>query len=143
MSDLQKYLSNWIQTYTWDYFITITTRRPRRDAIALMRDIWEELTLPENQYWSNPDKLHLPCRGFLACETFAYSHNLHCHGLIAGIPHALYLPRVIQKPLDHRFGRSRVESVKSVGKVSSYCSKYVTKLGDGDNWNFYGNFFKN
>lgn len=133
-------LSDWVQSYTWEYFLTVTSRIPRYDAIAFMRDVENILTSRECDWWSNPDGLHLPTRMFMACEPHKTSRNLHVHGLIHGLPHAIYPPTVLQKPLDRIFGISRVEKVLNTHRVSSYCAKYVTKLGDGDNWNLFGNW---
>ncbi len=102
-----------------------------------MRDINNTLTESDNWLWSNPDGLNLPGRIFLACEPHKFSHNLHAHGLIHG-GNGLYSPKVLQKVLDKRYGRSQVGVCRSVGQVASYCSKYVTKLGDGDNYDFFG-----
>ncbi len=134
-------LSAWLQTYHWNYFLTITNRRPRRDSIAFMRDINLELARENNEFWSNPDRLNLPSRLFLACEPHRYSHNLHAHGLMSGLP-GLYPPGVFQTALNKRFGFSRVQLCHSQGDVAGYCSKYVTKMGDSDNYDFFGSWGK-
>lgn len=132
-----KALSDWLQTYHWDYFITVTTRYPRRDAISFMRDIYGQMSATESSLWSNPDGLHLPGRIFLACEPHRLQHRLHAHGLMAGLP-GMYPPKVFAKALDLRFGRSRVEACRNQSYVAGYCAKYVSKFTDGDNYDFFG-----
>lgn len=132
-----KALSDWLQTYNWDYFLTVTTRYPRKDSIAFMRDIYRQFQETDNSLWSNPDGLHLPGRIFLACEPHFLQHRLHAHGLMAGLP-GMYPPKVFQKALDLRFGRSRVERCRNQSYVAGYCAKYVTKISDGDNYDFFG-----
>lgn len=134
-------MAAFLQEYPWDYFMTVTCRFPRRDSIALMRDINQALTVAECDLWSNLDKINLPGRIFIACEPHKFSYNLHAHGLIWGGP-GLYPPKLLQKTLDKRFGRSQVGVCSSQQQVSSYCSKYVTKRGDGDNYDFFGNWYR-
>jgi len=130
-SSLGDHLASWLETLPWDFYWTITTRRPRTDSLGLIRDITAEL---HNQGCS---------RAFIGCEPFKVSHNLHAHGLllgssIGGLPRKSgYLPgrpSDVWAELFHRFGRSRVEFINNPKQVASYCSKYVTKLSDGDNW---------
>ena len=121
-------LSSWIQTYKWDYFITVTPRHPRRDSIAFIRDL--------RDYLQDADQGIT--RAFLAVEPFRYQRNLHVHGLVAGSPRYISGPLLLEGDLDLRFGRSRVEMCDSPGNVATYCSKYVTKYGDGDNYDFIG-----
>lgn len=153
-------VADWLQRQRWDYFVTVTLRQcalseydsvavcqrlctplckyyrtRRRDAISLIRDIRKTTGDVE--------------RIFLACEPHKYSRNLHAHGLVAEWEPA-YLPersdvygQYSRLSLWHdyfrEFGRSRVEPVNNVGQVSAYCSKYVTKYTDGDNFDFIGN----
>ncbi len=126
-------LAGWLPEYDWQYWFTVTCRKPRRDALALMRDIAEA---PGYE------------RLFLACEPFKYSHNLHAHGLIAA-PEPATLPwrgagykpdswDDFREKWNHRFGTTRVEPIRSMADVAGYCAKYVCKITDGDNYNFYG-----
>lgn len=130
-------LSTWLGTYTWDYFFTVTNRRPRRDSISFIRDIGNTLTEKESAAWSNPDSLYLPSRVFIACEPHRFNRNLHAHGLIHGLS-GIYPPSVFNKVLNKRFGFSRVETCRSQSHVTSYLAKYVTKTTDGDNYDFLG-----
>jgi len=132
-------LASWIKTYHWDNFHTVTCRRQRVDAIALMRDIYNELTRPDTKFWSDPDGFHVPYRAFIACEPHKFSHFLHAHLITRGGP-TMYDPTVQNKALEKRFGYSRSEVCRSASNIASYCSKYVTKLTDGDNYDFFGNW---
>ncbi|MBA7581779.1 hypothetical protein ES708_23690 [subsurface metagenome] len=126
-------LSDWLQTQSWQYFFTVTCRKPRVDSLALMRDISEV---------DGYSKL------FIACEPHRLNRNLHAHGLLA-TPEPSTLPwrgehyRPSQ-PIDfwdkwfHRFGRTRVEPIRSMADVAGYCADYVCKITDGDNYDFYG-----
>lgn len=134
-------MAAFLKSYDWDYFLTVTNRRPRRDAIAFMRDIDVELTKHDGSIWSTRDGLELPGRLFLACEPHRFSHNLHAHGLMKGLP-GLYSPKVFQVALNKRFGFSQVGVCRSQKDVAGYCSKYVTKITDGDNYDFFGHWQK-
>jgi len=124
-------LSSWLENLPWDYYWTITFKHARRDSIAAIRDITSEL---HRQGCS---------RAFIGMEPHKVSHNLHAHGLLLGSSvaglsrNAGYLPGSTTqcwRDLFHRFGRSRVEHINDSKQVAAYCSKYVTKITDGDNW---------
>lgn len=129
-------IANYIAQYKWSYFLTVTCKRPRRDSIALMRDIWEELQSLSGVNWSiSSDGLYSVSRAFLACEPHKFSSNLHAHGLVSTLNPAFIL---MQGNLNKRFGRSRVETIRNSGQVSAYCAKYASKWSDGDNYDFFG-----
>lgn len=134
-------MSSFLQTYNWDYFLTVTPKRPRTDPIAFMRDVWAEVGLKPVPvpYTNGKEPVRDATRGFLACEPFFLGHNLHVHGLLAGTSD-LYLPWWLQNGLDWALGRSRVEGCKSQEQVSAYCSKYVSKFLGGDNYDFFGDW---
>lgn len=124
-------LSSWLASMPWDLWWTITTRNARKDSLAFIRDITSRIR-------------HLGgTAAFIACEPFKLSHNLHAHGLLRnqtlverrngspGLPLATY---DFWDEFFRSFGRSRVEPINSVKDTSAYCTKYVTKLTDGDNW---------
>lgn len=131
----QQALADWIKSYNWDYFMTVTPRYPRKDPIAFMRDVWEELTWAPSSMVSG-----MPDRAFMACEPFKTHHDLHVHGLITGKD--IDLPWTIQSALDRRFGRSRVELCMGASQVSAYCAKYVVKDHNSDNWNMFGDWHR-
>lgn len=127
-------LASWLAALPWDYYWTVTFKRPRRDSLSVIRDITTEL---HRQGCS---------RAFIGCEPFKVSHNLHAHGLLLGTSFAHltrdagYLPGSathVWEKLFRRFGRSRVESINNQQQVAAYCSKYVTKITDGDNWSLW------
>lgn len=115
-------LSNYLQSRTWDVMFTATfasrVRYPRQAVEKTQRII-------------------PVCR-----KTFvvAEPHRLggyHTHGLVEFNAIGDF-DRVAGNLLDNlrRVGYSRVETVRSVGAVSAYCTKYLTKtLGD---WDFTG-----
>lgn len=128
-------LADWLQTQSWQYFFTVTCRRPRRDSVAFIRDIGQ---VPGYS------------KMFVACEPHRYNHNLHAHGLIA-TPEPASLPwrggsyagapaYEFWDKWFHRFGRTRVEAIRSTSDVTGYCAKYVCKLTDGDNYDFLGDW---
>ncbi|MCK4819694.1 hypothetical protein KA005_28265 [bacterium] len=132
---MEKEIGSFLQTYNWDYFFTVTPRYPRKDPIAFMRDIWNEIK-PTPQFDRFGFNTHVT-RAFMACEPFFLGRNLHVHGLIAG-DHDIYLPWRLVGPLDSYLGRSRMELCGSQKQVSNYCSKYVSKYLGGDNYDFFG-----
>lgn len=123
-------LATWLESMPWDYFWTVTSRRPRRDALALIRDVSHHFR-----------SLDYASALFIACEPHRLSRNLHAHGLYRsetgtqlGLSLGVPSPGGIWEGLFYRFGRSRVEPIRSTSEVSAYCSKYVTKLCDPDDW---------
>jgi len=128
-------LAEWLQTYHWDYFLTITSKYPRHDSIAFMRDAWDYMSRP---WFGNVG------RAFFACEPHKFSRNLHIHAIVAFNDDfdRCNLPWEVERGLNSKFGRSRVELVKGQDMVSSYCTKYATKYTDGDNYDFFGNWQK-
>lgn len=130
-NSLGKSLASWLECLPWDYYWTITCRKPRRDSLAFIRDITNELHRQG------------AIRAFIGCEPHRFNYNLHAHGLLLGQTIAGtrlssgYLPGTtteVWHELFCRFGRSRVEHIYSTESVARYCSKYVTKMSDGDNW---------
>jgi len=125
-------LAKFLESYNWDYFFTVTPKRPRVDPLAFMRDVWDDIK--PSPSWT-PDT-HVK-RAFMACEPFFLGRNLHVHGLIAG-DSDLKLPWWFEEGFNFHLGRSRVELCRSNGQVSAYCSKYVAKHLGGDNYDFFG-----
>jgi len=134
ISEVTEALGKWLQTYNWDYFLTITPKRERRDPLAFMRDVWEDIA--PSPGWSADSHVK---RSFLACEPFFLGHNLHVHGLIAG-DSDIKLPWWFNEGFNSRFGRSRVQLCRSQADVSAYCAKYVSKFMGGENYDFFGDW---
>lgn len=134
MNDTGKALSDWLQASPWDIFFTITTRKPRRDSLAFIRDIKGNL-----EQGNQCSKL------FIACEPYRFNRNLHAHGLLlfggqvdsGGRYFSRDVSYDLWDDLFRKFGRSRVEHIVSRRQVVNYCVKYVTKLTDGDSWNYF------
>jgi hypothetical protein len=128
--------ASWLQKYHWDYFLTCTFRKPRREPYYALKHVWQEL------------RQHNVKRGFLACEPHE-SSDIHIHGIIAGNygfgivnwKPEMASPFDIWHGLFKRFGRSKVELCNSHEAVTAYCSKYILKQQSRvlDYYEVYGN----
>jgi hypothetical protein len=140
----QEALSEYLQGYAWDAFITGTFKRQihhPRQAMGLVYSKLKIIPVTFASVYEEPLP-YVPTtwvrRTFLAAEP----HKLggwHCHGLIEffhrepGDTEGLILEARGQLG---SLGWSRVEAMRNIGGVAGYCSKYLTKeLGDYD---FYG-----
>lgn len=108
-------LAAFLQERGWHYFFTGTCRKPRKDRLALLRDAGQTIRNVTNG------------RAFIAVEPhtsgLAHFHGLvHTNGVEPGFP-ATALWHVLYR----RFGRSKVELIKSQENVAAYCAKYVAK----------------
>jgi len=122
-------ISDWLQTYDWDSFCTITFKRPRRDTIAALRDVGEFLAGDDGVYK----------RAFLTAEPFRYQRNLHIHAMASSV--RLWKPvrnHDIEAVARHKFGISQISSIRGIDNASAYCAKYASKWSDGDNYDFFG-----
>ncbi len=110
--------AEWLQGYNWDYFLTSTFRKPRREPYYALRAVWGEL------------ERSFVARAFLAVEPHQ-SGDLHIHGIVAGMPPGwrpeIPLPWDIWSGLFKRFGRAKVEACNTHEAVTAYCAKYVLK----------------
>ena len=110
--------AEWLQGYHWDYFLTSTFRRPRKEPYYAIQSVWHEL---QQSFVS---------RAFLVAEPFQ-SGDLHIHGLAAGFGPGwlpdLALPWDVWSCLFERFGRAKVEACNSQEAVTGYCAKYLLK----------------
>jgi len=116
---------DFLSTFNWDYFITVTFRVPRQPhhALGTVREVGKVIRR------SNTGRL------FLGTELHV-NRTLHLHGLLEahGRPNG-FLKRQLWADLFDRFGRSQVLDVQSREAVSSYVSKYVVKgLTEWDIW---------
>ena len=129
-SDTKVHYAEWLQGFTWDYFVTSTFRRPRKEPYYALQSVWHEL------------QRHNVARGFLVAEPFQKCGDLHIHGIVAGtrgkgsyygvqtkdgVPLNIDTPRNIWQGLFERFGRAKVEWCNSSEAVSLYCAKYLLK----------------
>lgn len=113
-------VSTFIQSQTWDYFLTVTFREDRRDDYAAIRDVWHTL------HWRGEVK-----RAFLASESFRARRELHVHGLCTENHRNPFIKmansQYLWHTLFHTFGRSKIEAIQNSEDVSNYCAKYVSK----------------
>ncbi|MBA7592115.1 hypothetical protein ES708_34292 [subsurface metagenome] len=110
--------AEWLKGYNWDYFLTSTFRRPRREPYYALQSVWHELRKSD------------VARAFLVAEPHQ-SGDLHIHGLAAGFAPGwrpgIALPWDIWSSLNKRFGRAKVEACNSQEAVAGYCAKYLLK----------------
>ena len=124
-SEVRDAFGDWLATFPWEYFITVTFREPRQPhhALSTVREVGKLI------------RRHASGSLFLGTELH-HSRTLHVHGLLetAGRPNE-FLASVLWRQLFDRFGRSQVRPVLSREAVSNYVSKYVTKrLTEWDMW---------
>jgi len=116
---------DWLSTFPWDYFITVTFRFPRQPhtAISTVRQVARVIRR------SNTGRL------FLGTELHI-NRTLHLHGLLEARGGPTRFSRwQLWADLYERFGRSEVREVQSREAVSLYVSKYVVKgLTEWDMW---------
>ena len=117
--------ADFLQSKEWDYFATVTCRKPRTDTLAFIRDY---TSIAETALTGQ-------MRGFVAVEPHQ-TGMLHIHGLLAYEEYQSFEGRVLhpdadvlQSKFDVVFGRSRVSNINSKKDVAAYCSKYVMKTG--------------
>lgn len=119
-------LAESLRSMPWDYYFTVTTRKPWHDAIALSREVYHKL-----------NELTAVERSFIATEPYYLRSGVHAHGLVkTDVKYMSFVPTgTIWCGLFNRFGRSSVDLIRSSADVSMYCSKYVTKsTGDYFFW---------
>jgi len=115
---IRREYAEWLQVYNWDYFLTSTFRRPRKEPYYALQSVWHEL------------RKYNVARAFLGVEPHE-SGDLHIHGIASGSGPGwrpeIALPWDIWSGLFKRFGRAKVEACNSQEAVSAYCAKYVLK----------------
>jgi len=111
--------ADWLKRYNWDYFMTVTFRKPRKEPYYVLESVYRVLA---NDYFV--------ARAFLGCEPHQ-SGDLHIHGILSGAAPGwkpeIALPWQIWDGMFKGFGRSKVEACNSSEAVSAYCAKYVLK----------------
>ena len=111
-------LSGFLHSMGWDYMLTVTTRKPWHDAISLNREVYKSL-----------NRSTAVERAFLCTEPYYLRSGVHVHGLVKvdSKYREFVSPSNVWQGLFNRFGRSKVDFVRSHEAVAGYCSKYVTK----------------
>lgn len=110
-------LSDWLQSMHWDYFFTVTHRREVRDTIYHTNKLGQRLV-----------SLTGVAKVFLATEHGNLSPNsIHHHGLISVQGDYARNASDLWRWSFNRYGRSAFSPIESVGNVSGYCSKYISK----------------
>jgi len=115
VNEIQRSYSEFLTSYPWRWFTTITYRKSRQDPFAASRDVCALLR----------SKACIQ-RGFVATEPHK-SGLVHHHCLLQPYFTTSYTARTLQDSLNVIFGRSSCRLVNSQPDVSHYCSKYVTK----------------
>lgn len=131
-SETKEQYAEFLQSFEWDYFATITFKHERHDTLKAISDVWEFL---------NAKPVQPVSRAFLAAEPHQ-TGALHLHGLLLANFNTTWRPlpeaRHLQYILDKRFGRSRIEAAREDGAVTNYCSKYVVKNNNLYDYAFLG-----
>jgi len=129
--DVQTGWAEWLSTVEWDWFLTITFKRPRKDVILALNAVEAAL----KSVYSHPT-------AFLGAE-YHRSGDVHVHGLfklctacqLQGDSFALW------QALFSRLGRSEVVPPRQKADVIKYTTKYCTK--DLTDWRILGIMQKN
>jgi len=124
--------ADFLVTFPWDVYSTITFREKRVDSIYWSKKIFDVLTKFD------------ATRAFVACENHQLD-GIHFHLLSRHLP----CPSTLEpmwKYCFKAFGRSKIEFLGEKGQselsVARYCAKYVVKgnrfefMGDKSAWNF-------
>lgn len=125
-------ISDWLQGYNWDFFISQTFKTPRLDALRCHNAVNRILT----------DKFGAT-RQFSVAERHSKG-DYHLHILSRHVFDPVLPASSIWKYLFKSFGRVSVQPINSILAVTRYCSKYVTKdnaldyqiYGDSAAWKF-------
>lgn len=111
-------LPEWLQTFNWDLFITITfaTPRPPHNAITTLGGIARVIRRYSGGLLFLGTELHvnrtMHVHGLLECHLWSNKH------VLSGL---------LWREFFNRYGRSDVSEVQSREAVTDYVSKYVTK----------------
>ncbi len=126
--------AEFLQGYNWDYFLTSTFRRQRKEPYYALQSVWHRL------------QNYNVARAFLVAEPHQ-TGDLHIHGLAAGAGPGwrpeMALPWDIWQGLFKRFGRAKVEACNTQEAVTGYCAKYLLKQQSRacDYYEVFGNKF--
>ena len=105
-----------LSRFPWSHFLTISFREPQRAGKAM--SVLSAVSKTIGRGWA-------PWHLFLATEPHR-TGLLHLHGLMVERD-ADMNRRALWQVLFTRYGISRVDSIESIGGVTGYVIKYVTK----------------
>ena len=112
---LQQEYTNWLSSEKWDYFFTGTFRDSYTANSA--RKAGERFF----RKFTNKELV------VLFIESGSLYGEIHLHGLLRFDPFQKPSARLIWSRWFEKYGRAKVEIIKSRKDVASYCCKYVTK----------------
>jgi len=114
--DIRDSLAGWLSTMPWDYFVTLTFKRPKRtDALAMVPRWVERAIFPLPLVYG---------LGWFAEEFHRDGERLHIHGLLYTDPMAKWTR--LAKGW-HKTGRCKIETHDATRGAVDYCAKYVSK----------------
>jgi len=129
-ADLQEQWARYLSFFPWDFFCTLTFKRPVSNSDIAFRRVkkW-------SRYWGF-------VRALYCAERFTRTNDVHIHGLIA-MPEAPRKQTAIELWNDwfRRYGICRISalsSTKSKSPVALYVAKYCTKGVDSFEYLLWG-----
>lgn len=125
-SVVQSGWAEWLSGVDWDWFLTVTFKRPRKDVILALNAVENAI----NSVYSHST-------AFLGAE-YHRSGDVHIHGLFK-LPegHRHNDSNWLWATLFERLGRSEVVPPRQAADVILYTTKYCTK--DLTDWRILGN----
>jgi len=113
----------WLSSITWDYFFTGTFRKEysadgaRRACQRFFGSGWPTFEL-----------------GIIFIEGYEKYGRIHVHGLLRFDRKYVPPAGLIWQHWNHRYGRARVETIRSQKAVAGYCLKYIMKKAKDETW---------
>ena len=125
-SQVQEAWGKWLSLREWDWFLTITFKRPRKDVILALNAVENAL----KSVYSHPT-------AFLGAE-YHRSGDVHVHGLFKLCRSCRLEDTTLHlwSALFNRLGRSEVVPPRHKADVIKYTTKYCTK--DLTDWRILG-----
>ena len=103
-----------LHEYPWDFYSTVTFRKPRRDSLSAGQSVSQSLSTLGSS------------RAFLAVEHHQ-TGMVHVHSLSRHLYNPSLSPHAAYRYLFKAHGRTTVEPIRDSESVTAYCAKYVTK----------------
>jgi len=115
-AETRRAMADWLSTFQWDWFCTLTFSRPRRtNALALV------------QRWIERSVYPVPIVSGMAWFAEEYhrdNERLHIHGLLYLDPEAQWSRLAAAW---RKIGRCKIERYDPSRGAVDYCAKYVSK----------------